>query len=272
MPAAGRDPAHMKILPGALVIVADTVEEARRRRCTLDGLVHAESAIANLSMRLGTDASGFDPDGPLPDIPETNASKSARQSLIDLARREGLTVRQLAQRVGGFGGLTMVGDAGVDRGRDAGLAGGGGLRRVQRDVPLPARRPRRLRGPRGPRAAAPRGLFRREYEGTTLRGEPRPSSAAEPLLPGGPSGRVGTARRRSRSAREVAGRTSGGRAGTGRQSAMRRSCLPSLRPSNRRRRVAGAFSSPCCTSTWLLMRPSWTHVPSSVTASFARPM
>src|SRR5260370_42281144 len=65
---------------------------------------HDVSAIAALSVILGTDASGFDPDGQLPPIPETNASKSGRQRLVDLAARDKLTVRQLAQRVGGYGG------------------------------------------------------------------------------------------------------------------------------------------------------------------------
>ena len=51
----------------------------------------------------------FDPDGPLPDIPESNASKSGRQRAIDLAQRENLTVRQLAQRLGGHSGLAMIG-------------------------------------------------------------------------------------------------------------------------------------------------------------------
>ena len=45
----------------------------------------------------------------MPPIPETNASKSGRQRLVDLAAREKLTVRQLAQRVGGYGGLSFVG-------------------------------------------------------------------------------------------------------------------------------------------------------------------
>jgi len=58
---------------------------------------------------LGTDASGFDPDGQLPPIPETNASKSGRQRIVDVAARDRLTVRQLAQRVGGYGGLSFVG-------------------------------------------------------------------------------------------------------------------------------------------------------------------
>jgi len=71
--------------------------------------VHPDSGIASLSIALGHDASGFDLDGPLPEIPETNASQSGRERVVSLARREGLTVRQLAQRAGGYGGLSMVG-------------------------------------------------------------------------------------------------------------------------------------------------------------------
>jgi FMN-dependent oxidoreductase (nitrilotriacetate monooxygenase family) len=172
----GRSRDHLKILPGVLAIVGDTVEEARAKRRTLDSLVHSDSAIANLSMRLGTDASGFDPDGPLPEIPETNASKTARQSLIDMARRENLTVRQLAQRVGGYAGLAMVGTAAtIADEMEAWLLGDAcdgfnvmfpflpaGLDDfVDKVVPELQRR----------------GLFRREYEGRTLRenlGLPRP--------------------------------------------------------------------------------------------------
>jgi len=47
--------------------------------------------------------------GPLPPIPESNASKSGRERIVEVAKRENLTVRQLAQRVGGFGGLAFVG-------------------------------------------------------------------------------------------------------------------------------------------------------------------
>ncbi len=75
----------------------------------LDSLVNYDSAIASLSISLGHDASGFDPDGPLPEIPESNASKSSRERTIALAKRENLTVRQLAQRLGGHSGLSMVG-------------------------------------------------------------------------------------------------------------------------------------------------------------------
>ena len=109
MDKLGRPRDHLKVLPGALVVVGDTVEEARAKRARLDSLVHYESAIASLSIALGHDASKFDPDGPLPEIPETNASKSGRERAINLARRENLTVRQLAQRFGGYAGLSFVG-------------------------------------------------------------------------------------------------------------------------------------------------------------------
>ncbi len=53
--------------------------------------------------------SGFDPDGPLPDILKTNASKSTRERMIRLARDEWLTIRQLAQRAQSYAGLAFVG-------------------------------------------------------------------------------------------------------------------------------------------------------------------
>ncbi len=109
MDAIGRPRESLKILPGAFVVVGDSVEEARAKRAHLDGLVHSDSAIGSLSVALGTDASRFDPDGPLPEIPETEAGKSGRERAVALARRENLTIRQLAQRLGGYAGLAFVG-------------------------------------------------------------------------------------------------------------------------------------------------------------------
>ncbi|MBT6277172.1 MAG: LLM class flavin-dependent oxidoreductase [Chromatiales bacterium] len=109
--SAGRNPDHTKIMPAALVVVADSVEEANDRRALLDSLVNSDSAIAALSIALGHDASTFDADGPLPDVPESNQSKSGRERALKLARREGLTVRQLAQRLGGYAGHSLVGTA-----------------------------------------------------------------------------------------------------------------------------------------------------------------
>jgi FMN-dependent oxidoreductase (nitrilotriacetate monooxygenase family) len=109
MAKIGRDPAALKVLPAAFVVVAETVEEARARRAHLDSLVHYDSGIHSLNGMLGYDVSGFDPDGPLPDIPETNASKSARERLVKAARTRNLTIRQLARKAGSYAGLAFVG-------------------------------------------------------------------------------------------------------------------------------------------------------------------
>jgi FMN-dependent oxidoreductase (nitrilotriacetate monooxygenase family) len=178
MDKLGRPREHLKVLPGALVVVGDTVDEARRKRALLDSLVHYDSAIASLSIALGTDARHFDPDGKLPEIPETNQSKSGRERAIALAQRENLTVRQLAQRFGGYAGLAMVGTPATiaDTMQEwLETEGSDGFNVmfpylpeglddfVDRVVPELQRR----------------GLFRREYAGKTLRenlGLPRPAN------------------------------------------------------------------------------------------------
>ncbi len=172
----GRNGEHIKILPACFVVIGDSVEEAREKRAKLDSLVHFDSAIASLSIALGHDASKFDPDGPLPDIPESNASKSGRERAITLARRENLTVRQLAQRLGGYSGAAMVGTPETiademqewleTRGSDGFTVmfshlPGGLDDFCERVVPELQRR----------------GLFRTDYQGATLRenfGLPRP--------------------------------------------------------------------------------------------------
>ncbi len=176
MDKLGRDRDHMKILPGAFVVVGDSVEEAREKRARLDSLVYYESAIASLSIALGHDASLFDPDAPLPEIPDSNASKTSRDRVVAVAKRENLTVRQIAQRLGGYSGLAFVGTPEtIADSMEEWLLGEGcdgfnvmfpyvpeGLDDfVDRVVPVLQRR----------------GLFRREYEGKTLRenlGLPRP--------------------------------------------------------------------------------------------------
>jgi FMN-dependent oxidoreductase (nitrilotriacetate monooxygenase family) len=178
MEKAGRDPDHMKILPGVMIYVGDSLDEAQAKRAKLDSLVNYESSIASLSIALGHDASKFDPDAPLPEIPESNASKSGRERAIDLAKREHLTVRQLAQRLGGHSGLSMLGTPKmiadqmeewlVTRGSDGFTLQFPYLPQglddvVDRVIPELQRR----------------GIFRRAYEGKTLRenlGLPRPAN------------------------------------------------------------------------------------------------
>jgi alkanesulfonate monooxygenase SsuD/methylene tetrahydromethanopterin reductase-like flavin-dependent oxidoreductase (luciferase family) len=167
--AAGRRPDDVKILPGAFVVVGDTLAEARAIKSRLDSLVHPDSGLATLAVTLGCDVSGFDLDGPLPEIPDSNASKSQREKLIAMAAREKMTVRQLAQYVGGsFGTLEMVGTPRtiadeMEEWLESGGSDGfnvmfpwlpGGLDAfVEKVVPELQRR----------------GLFQREYAGVTLR-------------------------------------------------------------------------------------------------------
>ncbi len=176
--AANRDPDLIRILPAAFVVIGDSIAEAEETRARLDALVHYESGIASLNGMLGTDVSGYDPDGTLPEIPETNASRSARARMVDMARDENLTIRQLASRAGSYAGLAFVGTAaGVADEMEQWLVEGGsngfnvmfpwlpgGFDRVLDELVPELQR---------------RGLFRREYEGTTLRehlGLPRPAN------------------------------------------------------------------------------------------------
>jgi alkanesulfonate monooxygenase SsuD/methylene tetrahydromethanopterin reductase-like flavin-dependent oxidoreductase (luciferase family) len=168
----------LKILPAAFIVLGDSLEEAKQKRAKLDSLVHYDSGIASLSIALGHDVSGFDPDDYLPQIPETNASKSGRAQVLKLAEEEKLTVRQLAQRYGGYSGLAFVGTVEsvadeMQKWLEENASDGftvvfpflpQGLDDVaERLVPELQRR----------------GIFRTDYEGSTLRehlGLPRPSN------------------------------------------------------------------------------------------------
>jgi alkanesulfonate monooxygenase SsuD/methylene tetrahydromethanopterin reductase-like flavin-dependent oxidoreductase (luciferase family) len=160
------------------VIVGRTSEEAREKKALLDSLVHPESGVPNLSIRLGVDASTFDLDAPLPEIPQSNQSQSGRDTLVALARRKNLTVRQLAQLVGGFGGLQIVGTAAeiadtMQSWLETGASDGFNI--MFPTVPAGLDDFVELVIPELQR----RGIFRNEYAGTTLRehlGLPRPEN------------------------------------------------------------------------------------------------
>ncbi len=181
MDKLGRNREHLKILPGAFVVVADTVDEARAIRARLDSLVHADSAIASLSIALGHDASKFDPDAPLPEVPPTNASQTSRERAIELARRENLTVRQLAQRLGGYSGLAFVGTPQTiadDMQQWLETEGSDGFNVM---FPLAAWRAGRVCGQSGARAAAP-GHLPPRVRGPHAARQPGPAQVGQPVF------------------------------------------------------------------------------------------
>lgn len=91
--AAGRDASSVKILPGAEIILAATEEEADEKiRWVRDLQIGPEQAIALLEQYWGRDLSGFDPEGPLPDVePEVVESGVTRGAGFQFAKAQELT-------------------------------------------------------------------------------------------------------------------------------------------------------------------------------------
>jgi FMN-dependent oxidoreductase (nitrilotriacetate monooxygenase family) len=178
----GRDPDHLKVLPGIVPVLGSTEAQARALDRELDELIVPQRALAGLKLRLGIDFTGRPLDEPLPPLPpveQFNGQKSRYQLIKDLTEREKLTLRQLLSRLGGGRGHhTFVGTPEqtadhLQRWFEAGAADGfnvmppilpDGLELfVDQVVPILRRR----------------GLFRDEYTGQTLRehyGLPRPQN------------------------------------------------------------------------------------------------
>ncbi len=182
--AVGREPDGIKILPGIVPVIGSTEAEARQRERQLDELIRPEYAREQLAKTLRVRPDDLPLDRPLPaDLPdedEIEGAKSRYTLIVNLARRENLTVRQLIGRLGGgrghrtFSGTPeQVADA-IQEWYEAGAADGfnimpavlpSGLETfVDEVVPILRRR----------------GLFRTEYTGNTLRdhyGLPRPANS-----------------------------------------------------------------------------------------------
>ncbi len=105
----GRDPDHIRVMPGIFPVVAPTRAEAQAKFDQLQGLIHPAIGLDLIAGGwVGIDLSHHDLDGPLPELPPGNGSQSRQQLLFDLARREGLTIRQLYLRVAGARGHLQV--------------------------------------------------------------------------------------------------------------------------------------------------------------------
>lgn len=179
----GRDPGHIKILPGIPPFLGSTVQEARRVEEELLDLIQTEFALKQLSNFLDYEITEDLLDEPLPPIPgedDVEGHKSRSTLLVKLAREEGLSVRQLLGRIAsGRGHRTFVGTPeqladDLELWFRSGAADGFNFMPpsiptqmevfVDHVIPILQRR----------------GLFREEYEGTTLRenlGLPRPESS-----------------------------------------------------------------------------------------------
>jgi FMN-dependent oxidoreductase (nitrilotriacetate monooxygenase family) len=105
----GREANEVKILPGVFPVVGKTESEARAKFDELQSLVPPEVGLDLLATFLGApDILHAASDGPLPELQETEGSKSRQALLVKLAQREGLSVRDLYLRIAGARGHWQV--------------------------------------------------------------------------------------------------------------------------------------------------------------------
>ncbi len=110
---AGRDPRALTILTAITPVIGAMQAEATALQRELDADVAPASALSKLQWMLGdVDLSGHPLEGPLPAIPPTATSHSNQDSIVELAALENLTIRQLAQRISaGRSSRTIAGTA-----------------------------------------------------------------------------------------------------------------------------------------------------------------
>jgi FMN-dependent oxidoreductase (nitrilotriacetate monooxygenase family) len=92
----GRPPEAVTILPGVMPIIGETDEQAKEQLAKLQSWLASSNAEALVSERLGHDISGYPLDGPIPDFPEkTERGQAFSNTLLEKARREKMTLRDL---------------------------------------------------------------------------------------------------------------------------------------------------------------------------------
>jgi FMN-dependent oxidoreductase (nitrilotriacetate monooxygenase family) len=170
LPRHGREPAQLLVMPGIFPVIGRSRAEALERHQVLQELIEPSVGLASLSGLLGgVDTARLPLDEPLPDLPLSDAVKSRFALLTSLAAREQLTVRGLYEAVAGarghlqvYGTVSDIADE-MQAWFEAQAADGfnvmapyfpGGLEAFTEQVVPELQR---------------RGLFRRAYEGRTLR-------------------------------------------------------------------------------------------------------
>ncbi|MGK9232019.1 LLM class flavin-dependent oxidoreductase [Inquilinus limosus] len=177
--AQGRRPDQVHIMPGVMPVIGRTTQEAKDKYAKLQRWSDDSNALFLLSERLGHDISGYPLDGPLPELPPSNQNRSRAELLTRLAREQNLTIRELYHLVASARGHRIVwgtAEEVADALQDwftGGAADGFNI--------MPAYFPGAFEEFTG--QVVPilqdRGLFRRDYQGTTLRdhlGLPYPKS------------------------------------------------------------------------------------------------
>src|SRR6201999_2982401 len=110
MPRYGRDPDHLKILPGLSVIVSKDEQKAKEDFEFLQNLIHPIVGREILSTMLGEmDLTPYSLDDRLPDPlpPSKGGSRGPCDRFLAMARRENLTIRELGNRVAGARGKNV---------------------------------------------------------------------------------------------------------------------------------------------------------------------
>jgi FMN-dependent oxidoreductase (nitrilotriacetate monooxygenase family) len=166
----GRSPDDLKIMPGIMPFVGRTLQEAQDKFDMMQSLVEPRLGLGLLVVNSFPDYTGYDLDGPVPDLPAPGGRNSEFTTvMMQRARTENWTIRQLYELVsGGFwhlgviGTPTMIADL-MEEWFTTGAADGFNIQPPC--IPTSAEDFVELVTPELQR----RGLFRREYETATLR-------------------------------------------------------------------------------------------------------
>ena len=91
----GRAPEEIAVLPGVMPIIGETEEEARAKLAKLQSWISPTNAITLVASRIGYDVTGHDLDGPVPPPPASDGGRTFHRVLYEMAKRENMTLRDL---------------------------------------------------------------------------------------------------------------------------------------------------------------------------------
>ena len=109
----GRQPSDLKIMPGLTPVIGATMTEAQARYDQLQALLPDDVALQSLAhISGGLDLTQYPLDGPLPDLPPSNAAKARQALVVRTARERNMTLREIARHTAaGTGHRVLVGTA-----------------------------------------------------------------------------------------------------------------------------------------------------------------